>query len=126
MHQATEEGRFPERGREEKVGGHFHEQLLPATDFDHFAAWQQLRSTSAFLSNLNTPPSTLPIGCTEFNGQLCLAIPALSPGNPAYSWEGSEARLPSRAPRPFPGSSWRMRRSVGAVCKASAEPEQPR
>lgn len=45
-------GGFRSQGAEERVGEHISRHLYQPPDFDHFAAAQQLRSTSAFLSNL--------------------------------------------------------------------------
>ena len=45
-------GGFRSQGAEERVGEHISRHLHQPPDFDHFAGAQQLRSTSAFLSNL--------------------------------------------------------------------------
>ena len=73
-------GGFRSQGAEKRVGEHISRHLDQPPDFDHLAAAQQLRSTSAFLSNLRDRPGAFLLAARGLIGSSTAQPRRVAPG----------------------------------------------
>ena len=119
-------GGFRSQGAEERVGEHISRHLYQPPDFDHFAAAQQLRSTSAFLSNLRGRTGAFLLAGRGLMGSSAAQPRSAAPGAALTHRRARRHYRPPGAPPTSRAARGACAGGLGAVCRAIAEPEQLR